>query len=155
MQFESDYEFKLGLDLHGVVDKCPDKFVYLAAAISNMGGEVIICTGSRNDKKLEEQLLAYGGGFQWWDSIFSITDYLIKTGIQHITNDDGGISIQDPITWDKVKGDWARENNISLHIDDSPAYGQYFPEDVFLKFNERTERSRAHTKLELVPSIHG
>lgn len=156
MEVVYNYPFKLGLDLHGVIDKCPEKFIFLSMAIRGMGGTVIICTGSRNDQKLTDQLKGYCDGYKWWDSIFSITDYLIQSGVKYTENSDGGVTVEDPITWDRVKGDWARENNISLHIDDSPGYAQYFPSDIYLKFNERTERSRNNvTKLELVPDILG
>lgn len=147
MQIVSNYPFKLGLDLHGVVDKCPDKFIYLALAVSNMGGKVIICTGSRNDEKLDQQLRSYSGGIKWWDEIFSITDYIIKSGIPFLHSSDGGVRVADNKIWDQIKGQWAQDNNISLHIDDSPAYGQYFPEDIYLKFNERTTRSRVNVEI--------
>lgn len=132
-------KFKLGLDLHGVIDTNPSKFVKLAKAIKETGGEVIICTGSRHDTKLVDQLASYDNGFVWWTSIFSITDHLIKSGIPHTPSADGGVKV-DNETWDRVKGDWARRENIDFHIDDSPEYGKYFDQGVYLKFNERERR---------------
>lgn len=131
--------FKLGLDLHGVVDTYPDKFVAMASAIIRGGGEVIICTGSRNDDKLRSQLFSYTDGYKWWTSIFSITDYLIESGIPHIPSADGGVQVESE-AWDRVKGDWAKREGIDLHIDDSPEYAKYFEKGIYLKFNEREKR---------------
>lgn len=128
--------FRLGLDLHGVVDTYPDKFVRLARLITRTGGDVIICTGSSDNEKLQTQLLSYNNGVQWWTSIFSITDYLKSRNIPHTESADGGIKVEN-ILWDQAKGDWAREFNIDLHIDDSPEYGKYFDKGIYLKFNER------------------
>lgn len=131
--------FKLGLDLHGVIDTYPEKFVKLAKSITVSGGEVIICTGSADNEKLHKQLLSYNNGIIWWTSIFSITDYLKSKNIPHTESADGGIQVEN-VLWDQAKGDWAREFNIDLHIDDSPEYGKYFDKGVYLKFNKRERR---------------
>jgi hypothetical protein len=131
-------KFKL-LDLHGVVDTYPDKFVRLAKSITRTGGDVIICTGSSDNEKLQTQLLSYNSGIQWWTDIFSITDYLKSKNIPHTESADGGIKVEN-VLWDQAKGDWAREFDIDLHIDDSPEYGKYFDKGVYLKFNEREKR---------------
>lgn len=149
MSIRDMQNFKLGLDLHGVVDKTPMKFIKLAMCVKNNGGEVWLCTGSRNNQKLIDQLLSYCDGVQWWTHIFSITDYLIQNGVKHVENADGGIRVEEDSIWDRVKGDWAREHQIDLHIDDSPAYAQYFPEDTYLKFNERTTRSRQNSEKQI------
>ncbi len=131
---------KLGLDLHGVIDSYPEKFVKLSKAIIAGGGEVIICTGSRNDEKLVAQLMGYNEyKEQWWTSIFSITDFLIASGIPHTPSADGGVKVESE-AWDRVKGDWARREDIDLHIDDSPEYAKYFDRGIYLKFNEREKR---------------
>ena len=132
-------KIKVGLDLHGVIDSQPEKFVRLAKAIIAGGGEVYICTGSRNDQKLFEQLVSYNNGFKWWTDIFSVTDHLIASGVDHIPSADGGIQCES-VAWDVVKGKWAEYYNIDFHIDDSPVYGEYFHPGIYLKFNERTER---------------
>lgn len=130
---------KIGLDLHGVIDAHPEKFVALAKAIIWGGGQVIICTGSRNDEKLINQLLNYNNGGKWWTNIFSITDYLIESGVPHTPSSDGGVKV-DNEAWDRVKGDWAKRENIDFHIDDSPEYGKYFEDGIYLKFNDRINR---------------
>lgn len=131
--------FSLGLDLHGVVDKYPYKFVRLSKTIIEGGGEVIICTGSSDNEKLVNQLLSYNNGQQWWTSIFSITDFLIESGVPHVPTADGGVQVASN-AWDSVKGKWAQVNGIDLHIDDSPEYGKYFGKGVYLKFEEREKR---------------
>ena len=46
-------KFKLGLDLHGVIDALPDSFAFLSNAVISFNGEVHILTGGTWDKKLE------------------------------------------------------------------------------------------------------
>jgi hypothetical protein len=140
--------FSVGLDIHGVLDKYPRKFIKLANIIRAGGGRVVICTGASVEvaqKQLEEINKSHNPNkffnvpLVFWDEIFSITDYLKAKGVEHTPTDDGGIRVATEI-WDRVKGDWAREYEIDLHIDDSPVYGSLFPEGVYLKFNDRSSR---------------
>lgn len=130
----------LGLDLHGVVDAYPNKFCALGKAVKELGGTVTICTGAPT-WLAQRQIDALGKGREWYDYIFSITDFLKSqsaTGA-YIQNSDGGIRVDDEL-WDSVKAKWAKENKIDLHIDDSPVYGKYFDEGIYLKFNSREKR---------------
>ena len=120
-------KFKLGLDVHGVLDALPDTFSFLSNAIINLGGEVHILTGGSWDSKLENQL--HSLGIKWTHS-FSIYDYLLEVKtpiIGEVQFPDGTIQkkFQDG-AWDKVKGEYCREHNITLHIDDTLAYNEYF-----------------------------
>lgn len=132
----------LGLDLHGVVDTYPYKFIPLALAVKAAGGKVYIMTGASADLAKKQISDAEGQTYAlsiWYDKILSITDYLKSQEVPHIQNEDGGIRVDDE-TWDRVKSVWAKEYQIDLHIDDSPVYGKYFEPGVYLKFNEREKR---------------
>ena len=106
-------KFKLGLDLHGVIDALPDSFAFLSNAVISFNGEVHILTGGTWDKKLENQLKSFGIN---WTHSFSVYDELLRT-IQKKFEDGA---------WDKIKGEYCRENNISLHIDDTLIYNEHF-----------------------------
>ncbi len=45
-------KFKLGLDIHGVVDAMPDFFSFLTDSFIKNGGEVHIITGGRWDSEV-------------------------------------------------------------------------------------------------------
>jgi hypothetical protein len=142
-------KFTLGLDIHGVLDKHPRKFIQMSNIIRAGGGRVVVCTGASVEvatKQLKDLNKLHNpnyfpvlGETSFWDEIFSITDYLKAKGVAHTPTDDGGIQVETEI-WDRVKGDWAREYEIDLHIDDSPEYGRHFPDGVYLKFNDRASR---------------
>lgn len=119
--------FKLGLDVHGVVDDMPGFFSFLSESFINNGGEVHIITGGHWDKELESYLESKG--IKWTHS-FSVYDYLKENGYKRT----GKILFPDGTTqtkfeskdWDMVKAKYCRENNISLHIDDTLIYNEFF-----------------------------
>ena len=121
------FKFKLGLDLHGVISAMPQEFLFLTNAIISAGGEVHILTGGSWTNELEEQVRSYGVK---WTHKFSVYDYLIEIGskiIGEIQFPDGTIQkkFEDGV-WDNVKGDYCREHGISLHIDDTLIYNDFF-----------------------------
>lgn len=118
---------KISLDIHGVIDSMPELFSFLSESIVNNGGEVHIVTGGRWDEKLEKQLIKLNIK---WTHKFSVYDYLKENGAEQngkIQFPDGTIQRKfNDEDWDKVKSDYCREHNISLHIDDTLAYNNYF-----------------------------
>lgn len=119
--------YKLGIDVHGVADSMPDFFSFLSESFIKNGGEVHIITGGSWTKELESDLIKLGIK---WTHYFSVYDYLVNSGEESIGKvkfPDG--TIQDKFkneTWDKIKGDYCRKNNINLHIDDTLIYNNYF-----------------------------
>ena len=119
--------FKLGIDLHGVSDSIPDFFSFLSDSFIKNGGEVHIITGGSWTKELKDELIKLGIK---WTHHFSVYDYLVNSGEESI----GKVKFPDGTiqkkfkneTWDKVKGDYCRKNNINLHIDDTIAYKENF-----------------------------
>ena len=121
---------KIGLDFHGVIDKMPDIFAFLTAAIINAGGEVHIITGgttSEDMELLEKYNIKY-------THFFRISKYHMDIG----TPADGihpkyGIPKIDDDTWDRTKGEYCKKHSIDLHIDDTFVYNKYF-QSPFLHF---------------------
>jgi len=123
----SSFKFKIGLDLHGVIDSLPKEFGFLINAIISSGGEVHILTGSSWTDDLDTHMESMGIK---WTHKFSVYDYLIDSGskiVGEIQFPDGTIQkkFEDGV-WDGVKADYCRKNNISLHIDDTLIYNDFF-----------------------------
>ena len=120
-------KFKIGLDLHGVIDALPEFFAFLTDSVIKNGGEVHIITGGSWSKELENQINSYGVK---WTHKFSVYDHLIEidtptTG--EIKFPDGTIQkkfVGD--AWDRAKGDYCREQGITFHIDDTLIYNDFF-----------------------------
>ena len=119
--------FKIGIDVHGVIDSIPDLFAFLSDSIIKNGGEVHIITGGSWTPELENQIKEHGIK---WTHYFSVYDYLINSdevSRGEVIFPDGTIQEKFPDeVWDKVKGDYCDKNNISLHIDDTLVYNSYF-----------------------------
>ena len=118
---------KLGLDIHGVIDSNPDSFSFMSHSVISGGGEVHIITGGSWTVELEEQLIGYGIK---WTSYFSVYDHLLNSGVDSIGNiqfPDGTIQKKfDSDLWDTIKGEYCKNNQIDLHIDDTEIYSKYF-----------------------------
>ena len=122
---------KLGLDIHGVIDKDPDMFVGIAKLVRASGHEVHIITGVSKQHVVWDQLKSYNDGEKWWDYIFSVEDWLLENNIPK-TKDENMNWHFDDRSWNIAKGLYCRIKQISLHIDDSEIYGKYFTTSYFL-----------------------
>ena len=115
---------KMGLDIHGVIDKDPAFFSNLTRKMRAAGHEIHILTGSELNDNMVNRLSDLGISY---DQLFSITTYHKKIGT-HISYK-GGDPTQPlivPEKWDRTKAMYARKENLHLHIDDSEVYGYYF-----------------------------
>jgi hypothetical protein len=120
-------KFKLGLDIHGVVDAMPEFFSFLTDSFIKNGGEVHIITGGRWDVEFEKMLNKFGIK---WTHKFSVYDYLKESDFEvlgKVQFPDGTVQkkFKDEV-WDSVKGNYCKENGITLHIDDTLIYNNYF-----------------------------
>lgn len=117
-------KYKIGLDIHGVIDKFPGIFSFLSDSIIKNGGEVHIITGGTWTKKLVKKLESYNIK---WTNHFSVYDYMIKN-FKPLDEPDRKFpdgTIQKNFKneeWDKIKGQYCENNKISLHIDDMDSY---------------------------------
>jgi len=117
-------KFKLGLDVHGVIDSLPEVFSFLTKSIISSKGEVHIITGGRIDDDMINMLKRFDIHYT---HLFSILDYHLSIGTPTDGNHPkyGFPMISDEI-WDKTKGDYCKKHNISLHIDDTLIYNENF-----------------------------
>jgi hypothetical protein len=112
---------KLGLDIHGVTDNNPKKFIELAAKFE----EVHIITGISITAEVIDQLSRYNDGIIWWTKLVSITDELSKTDTP-IGIDKHNRPIFSNYSWDSFKGKYCEANSIDIMIDDTERYRSYF-----------------------------
>jgi hypothetical protein len=125
----SSAKFKLGLDLHGVIDSIPETFSFLTNAIVNNGGEVHIITGgsltdSTYNENITEQLKKLNIAYT---HVFSIRDYHDEVGTAKLgTHPKYGFPTIDDDTWDRTKGLYCKHHKINLHIDDTLMYNEFF-----------------------------
>ena len=120
-------KFKIGLDLHGVIDALPEFFAFLTDSVIKNGGEIHIITGGSWNQDLEDLVNSYGVK---WTHKFSVYDHLIEID----TPTTGEIKFPDGTVqkkfagdaWDKAKGEYCREHQISFHIDDTLIYNDFF-----------------------------
>jgi hypothetical protein len=123
----SQKKFKLSLDLHGVIDALPEFLSFITHAVVNAGGEVHVLTGGTLSPKMEEELRKFG---IVWTHLVSVYNHLLETGAEIV----GEVEFPDGTTqkkfadglWDTAKGDYCRQNNIDLHIDDTLIYNDHF-----------------------------
>jgi hypothetical protein len=112
----------LGLDIHGVIDKDPDKYAALARVVRSKGGKVYIITGQSDTPELRERLENLGMTF---DRLISIQDGLMSVGAP-IMGYEEGRPIFRSLDWNGFKGSYCARNHVDLMIDNSPEYHPYF-----------------------------
>ena len=138
--------FKLGLDIHGVVDSMPEFFSFLTDSFVKNGGEVHLITGGHWNEDFEKQLNEFGVK---WTHKFSVYDHLIETGAGitgEIQFPDGTIQKKfENGLWDHVKADYCKKNNISLHIDDTLIYNDFF-QTPFARLWSHNQKPKASHK---------
>lgn len=117
-------KFKLGIDWHGVLDALPETISFLAKAIIANGGEVHIITGMTWNQKCIDMLHEFDIPFTHH---FSIFDYHRSIGSEIVGHHERfNIPKIDDTVWDKTKGYYCRDNDITLHIDDTLIYNDFF-----------------------------
>lgn len=112
----------LGLDIHGVIDKDPDKYAALARAVRSKGGKVYIITGQSDTSELRSQLANFQMTF---DRLISIQDGLIEVGAPVMGYEESRPVFRS-LDWNGFKGSYCARNHVDLMIDNSPEYRQYF-----------------------------
>lgn len=113
---------KIGIDIHGVIDKEPDIFSELTHEFKKKEYEVHILTGARIDDRVLSELSQYGIKY---DKLFSILDYHSEIETKMWKDEDGCEWIPQDI-WNSTKGNYCLRNEIDFHIDDTKIYGKWF-----------------------------
>lgn len=114
---------KLGLDIHGVINKRPQMFANLTEYAKRNGYEVHVLTGSKVTDELHNELKGYGIKY---DNLFSILDHHEREARTDMWQDSRNNWWIDDDVWNKTKGIYCKKHNIDLHIDDTKIYGKYF-----------------------------
>jgi len=115
---------KVGIDIHGVIDKAPSTFACITRLLIEDGHEVHILTGMERTDALVEQLKSYG---VVWTNLFSITSHHKEIGTRmSYKNGDPTQPLISPVVWDRTKAEYCLKHDIDVHIDDSTEYGFYF-----------------------------
>jgi hypothetical protein len=114
---------KLGLDIHGVIDKRPDMFSKLSKVAKERGHEVHVLTGSKITDSIHNELKGYGIQY---DNLFSILDHHSEQTETDMWQDSRNNWWIDDDIWNQTKGIYCRNQGIDLHIDDTKIYGKYF-----------------------------
>ena len=135
---------KLGLDIHGVIDKYPEKMIKLAQDTMKKGGRVYIITGPPVEKARQEMInlmATHHVSKPFWNQIYSIVDWMKAKNIPHYTDTNGHVWALRERDWNAVKGQIAVELGLDLHIDDSEEYGEYFPPGVFCYMKNKDKKN--------------
>ncbi len=115
-------KLKIGFDVHGVIDTHPELYSALSHALVSADHEVHIITGVK-EASIKDKL----------DNVWNIKYTHFFSIYQQM--EDQGYTIEhgdcdhpwfDHDTWDKAKAQYCKWNNVDLHIDDSPKYGEHF-----------------------------
>ncbi len=126
-------KIKIGIDIHGVSDSNREFFSALTRTLVENGHEVHILTGSKATKEFKEYVKEKLG--LSWTHFFSITSHHKNMGTPVL--EIGGNPYMDEEVWDRTKAGYCAQNNIDLHIDDSPVYGKYFTTPYARYFSNR------------------
>lgn len=145
---ESSEVFKLGLDIHGVINAMPEFFAFLSDSIIKNNGQVHIITGGSWTEDLLNEVEKYGIKYT---HTFSIYDYLIDSGAEQT----GAIEFEDGTKqrkfkdedWDSVKGEYCEKNGIHLHIDDTLIYNDYFKTPFARLWTHNNKPKASHKSL--------
>lgn len=111
----------VGIDFHGVCDRFPELFSFMADVLMNHGHKVYIITGQKVTSDFKDQLSKLDIKY---DVILSIVDYHESIGT-NVTYNEKGPWIEDEI-WNRTKSDLCQMYNIDIHFDDSDLYGKFF-----------------------------
>lgn len=115
---------RVGLDIHGCIDRFPEKFMHLSNNLMLNGHSVHIITGQpwkEVKHKVEEAKISYSHHF-------SIVDYHRKVKDTKMWQDEKKTFWMDEKVWLRSKGEYCRREKIDVHFDDSYEYAEYMPE---------------------------
>ena len=135
---------KLGLDVHGVIDKDPEFFSNLSEVMFTQGHEVFIITGREKTPDFVEEIKKYK---IWYTDILSITTYqkILGTPVSYL-DDRKSQPIMDPEIWNPTKAALCATAGIDIIIDDSLIYGRYF-QDIKTQYLTYTPQVKEFLKL--------
>lgn len=134
---------KIGLDIHGVIDRYPEKFRLLSQAFYRDGVEVHIVTGVKRDDRINRLLGDAGIRFTHY---FSIVEHLEQQAgaVEWID----GLPYADESEWNRAKRDYCEREKLDFMFDDSATYRDTF-HDIECTFLHVIGPSARETKAKL------
>lgn len=128
---------KIGLDIHGVIDRFPLEFAWLSRKwVKTHGHEVHIVTGESWETakaQVEDRNICY-------TQVYSIVDHHRLIGTPMKLDADGWWMNAE--TWNRSKGDYARLVGLDIHFEDSLRYAPWFLNScTFIHVGEDFEKS--------------
>ena len=116
---------KIGVDVHGTIDRCPDLFRFLIRQWRKDGHTVVIVSGPPKDGiLLDLASMNYQSGREY-DEIVSVVDFLKDNGALMHYNETTGSWWTDEDKWVSSKGLICDYNNIDVLIDDTEYYFEH------------------------------
>lgn len=118
-------KMKIGLDIHGVIDRYPNRFKIISKELYYRGHDIHILTGQERTKCenfLSEFEIKY-------THFYSIIDFHKDVGTKMWDDDmrgEGWWLAED--VWNRSKGEYAKKVKLDIHLDDNLEYGRFFPE---------------------------
>jgi len=129
---------KIGLDVHGVIDKYPTFVAQYTLNKINSGNEIHIITGQEREF-VEPLVKSLGVPFTHF---FSVVDYH-KSIDTKMWQDDKKTWWMEPEAWLRTKGDYCKREGIEIHFDDSMEYGEFMPDTcAFVHLPRNCKRSQ-------------
>lgn len=120
------------MDIHGVLDANPARFVKLMMEARKEGAIVHILTGIEWSPSVEAELMGYakdhGDGKPYWDHFGSVISILKKNKVAGFIDERGRYWCDDNDSWDRVKGAYCLEHKATEIYDDTVQYRKYMPE---------------------------
>ncbi len=137
---------RVGIDMHGVLDSKSEEF-FQSMIEEYKDSEIFVISGARKERVERELKRLFPNTNMDNISILSVLDFL--DGKVHISFKDykGKMRevIEDDDMWDAMKSVLCKKHNISVLIDDTLAYGDYFGKThpttfVYFDKEERNEQ---------------
>lgn len=145
-------KFKLGIDLHGVIDALPEEMKFLSRIIVENGGEIHVITGRTLDKSFDDSIKTAGITYT---HVFSVYDWLVSSKSEvfgEVEFPDGSRQLKfSNDAWDRVKGDYCARHKISLHLDDTIIYNDYFVTPFGRIWSHNGKAKASHKDVRLIP----
>ena len=116
---------RIAFDFHGVLEKYPDVFAPLMQSLRAMCADVVVLSGP-TFQEIKREL--FGAGYTLginYNVIYSVTDFLQKSGAKMWHDDQLGWWASDEDWW-SAKARICEQEDIDLMIDDSEKYQPYF-----------------------------
>jgi len=120
---------KIGIDIHGVLDKEPKFFATMTKLFVEARHEVHVITGVtiKPENRIGQKTLDLLKELDiYYTHIFSIVDHHEKIGTEIEYPDGSDNPWMDGELWDKCKGEYCEKHNIDIMLDDTRRYGDYF-----------------------------